>query len=136
MKSYLYHLQINIDWAHIAFYKDLMAILGWFVIFEKENDVIGYRSEHNGDLWIVTADQKEQEDYDAIGLNHIAFRTENINDIKEVEQFLRTQNLSPLFGTPRHRPEFAPKEDETYYQLIFVSLDNIQFEIVYIGPKN
>lgn len=134
MKSHLYHLQINIDYAHIAFYKNLMEFLGWSVIFEKEGDVIGYRSGQNGDIWIAAADGNERADYDNIGVNHVAFRVEKMSDVNEAQEFLERQGISPLFETPRHRPEFAP-EGETYYQITFETPDKIQFEIVYVGPR-
>lgn len=40
-----------------------------------------------------------------------------------------------IFDTPRHRPEFASNESETYYQIIFETPDKVQVEIVYIGAK-
>lgn len=135
MKSHLYHVQINIEYTrHIGFYKNLMEFLGWSIIFEKEDDVIGYHSEHNGDVWIANADKAERSDYDAIGVNHVAFRVERVEDVSEAERFLQAQGITVLFETPRHRSEFA-KPGETYYQIIFESPDKIQFEIVYIGPK-
>lgn len=135
MISHLYHLQINIRYENIFFYKELMHTLGWSVIFEKEGDVIGFRSGRNGDLWFVTADKNEPTDYDKIGVNHVAFRVETMDDVGGIDRFLQKHGIPPLFNTPRHRPEFAQKEDDTYYQVIFESPDGIQFEIVYIGPK-
>ncbi len=40
-----------------------------------------------------------------------------------------------LFGTPKHRVEFADSPKETYYQIMFESPDKILFEIVYKGEK-
>lgn len=111
-----------------------MEFLGWSVIFEKEGDVIGYRSEQNGDVWIASADKEGRADYDAIGVNHVAFRVERMSDIDEVQKFLEKQGISPMFGTPRHRPEYV-QEGETYYQIDFESPDKILFEVVYIGSK-
>lgn len=134
MKSYFYHIQINIDFLNVSFYKNLMSFLGWKVIFAKD-DVIGYKSDISGDLWFVAGEKKEHGDYDKTGVNHISIRVENIKDIDSVTDYLMNNGIETLFGTPRHRPEFSSNENETYYQIMFTSPDNVLFEIVYIGPK-
>jgi hypothetical protein len=135
MKSYLYHLQLNIDFKNFPFYKELMTFLGWIVIFEME-DLAGFKSGQNGDLWFLQSQKPEISDFDNRGVNHISLKVENKSDIDELVNFLKTKNVSPLFDTPRHRSEFASNEKETYYQVMFKTEDNILFEVVYIGPKN
>ncbi|WKZ30876.1 MAG: VOC family protein [Candidatus Dojkabacteria bacterium] len=135
MKSHLYHIQLNIDFANRDFYKELMEFMGWSVIFEKPESTIGFRSETNGDLWFIHADHQEDTDYDARGMNHIAIRVENQADINQIQAHLESNGVKMLFGTPLHRPEFASKEGETYYQIMFESPDKILWEIVYIGAK-
>ena len=49
--------------------------------------------------------------------------------------FLKRKGVAALFGTPRHRPEFAEGPGETYYQVMFASPDNVLLEVVYIGTK-
>ena len=134
MKSYLYHLQINIDFQNISFYRDLLAFMGWHVVFEDTN-VSGYKSGTNGDLWFVKTNHNEFGDYDAKGINHISLRVDQMEDVDKVREYLEKNNITMLFDTPRHRPEFVSKEDETYYQIMFESLDKILFEVVYIGLK-
>ena len=134
MKSHLGHVQIYIDYDNKEFYGDLMGLLGWSVFHEEEWET-GYRSGQNGDVWIAAAAKEGQTDHDAIGVNHIAVQVETMDDIETVGTFLKERNVPVLFGTPRHRPEFAP-EGQTYYQIDFESLDKILFEVVYIGPKH
>jgi catechol 2,3-dioxygenase-like lactoylglutathione lyase family enzyme len=135
MTSHLYHLQINIDFtANAEFYKELMELLGWSLIFETDG-LAGYKSGTTGDLWFVDADRKDKPDYDAIGTNHVGIRVEKKENIDEVVKFIEAKDIKPLFETPRHRAEFAADENSTYYQVMFESKDGILFEIVYIGAK-
>jgi catechol 2,3-dioxygenase-like lactoylglutathione lyase family enzyme len=135
MKSHLYHIQVNINFANITFYQELMTYLGWQVIFATEG-VVGYKSGQSGDIWFCKAIKNEQGDYDKTGVNHISIRVENMGDIDKFTEFLRKKNIKLLFDTPRHRSDFVSNESETYYQAMFASPDNMLFEIVYIGPKN
>lgn len=135
MNSHLYHLQINIDFQkNFTFYKDFMTFVGWTPIFEA-NDMAGYKSSEKADLWFVDAQKKELTDYDKMGVNHIAIRVESQKDVDNVVEFIKARGIPPLFETPRHRPDFATSETETYYQVIFETPDKIQVEVVYIGKK-
>lgn len=134
MKSSFYHIQINVDFQNAAFYRDLMTFLGWKPIFE-DHETLGFKSESNGDVWFYGDVKKIQGDYDAIGMNHLAFRVEESADIDSLATYLTKSNVKMLFDTPRHRPEFASSEKETYYQVMFESPDGILFEVVYIGVK-
>jgi len=134
MKSFFYHIQLNVDFAHIGFYKELMTFLGWSVIFEEHN-VVGYKSGINGDLWFIKNDSRKQSDRDGIGMNHISIRVDEMKDVDAVVNFLQEKSVTRLFETPRHRPEFS-SEGKTYYQVMFESPDKILFEVVFIGPKS
>ncbi len=133
MQSYLYHVQINIDFQNLDFYKDLMEFIGWRTIFENKN-VIGYKSSTNGDLWFVKVDNNQTTDYDTKGVNHIALKVDEKSHVDQIQRYLENNDTKMLFGTPRHRPEFSSTKDETYYQIMFESPDKILFEIVFIGP--
>ncbi len=132
MNSYLYHLQLNINFDNLDFYKGLMEFMGWNVIFEIDT-VIGYKNKTNGDLWFVKSENLEHTNYDSIGVNHISLRVDEISNVDEIKNYLETNNTQMLFNTPKHRPEFSHKPDQTYYQIMFESPDKILFEIVYIG---
>ncbi|MDA1317261.1 MAG: hypothetical protein O3B87_04525 [bacterium] len=134
MKSHLYHLQLNIDFKNLKFYKDLFEFMGWSTIVEGE-EVAGYSSGEQGDLWLVKSDSNKSQDYDDIGLNHIALRVDSVAYVDSIKDFLEKKQVKMLFDTPRHRPEFAWTPTGTYYQIMFKSPDNILFEVVYIGEK-
>ena len=68
-------------------------------------------------------------------MNHISIRVEGKEDIDKVSDFLWQNSIAALFGTPKHRSEFISAKNETYYQVMFKTVDNILFEIVYIGVK-
>ncbi len=136
MNSYFYHIQINIDFENATFYKGLFSFLGWAPIHE-ESDTVGYRSKTNGDIWFYDdGKDKEKPNYDSIGMNHLAIRVQTQKDLDSVVTYLNTEGIETLFETPRHREEFASSKEETYYQVMFKSPDNILFEVVYIGEKS
>jgi len=134
MKSHFYHIQINIDYKNLEFYKKLMIFLGWSIIFETEK-VCGFKSGKNGDLWFVNSPKKEVSDFDNLGINHLSISVEESKDVNKIANFLKQKSIELLFGTPKHRPEFVSDKNETYYQVMFKTMDNILFEVVYIGAK-
>ena len=136
MQTPLAHLQININPANMAFYKDLLGFLGWQPIYEDEGILgVGVRAPNALSLWFVAQLQQVDNDYDGPGMNHLAFRAASQGDVDAATTYLTERGVAPLFDTPRHRPEFAAAEDATYYQVMFASPDRILFEIVYTGPK-
>ena len=69
-------------------------------------------------------------------MNHIGVRADEQRDVDTVAKFLSGHGVAARFGTPRHRPEFAEGEGQTYYQVMFTFPDNTLFEVVYIGPQS
>ncbi len=134
MQSTFYHLQINIDYKNVGFYKDLFEKLGWTFIFEME-DVVGFKDANGSSLWFINAQKAEHSDFDKMGMNHVSIRVEKKEDVDEITTFLKEHSVEALFETPRHRPEFSMGEDQTYYQVMFKTEDNILFEVVYVGKK-
>ena len=68
-------------------------------------------------------------------LNHLGIRTATQADVDSAAAYLHEHGIALLFDTPRHRPEFAGSEEQTYYQIMFETPDRILIEIVYMGPK-
>ncbi len=134
MKTNLYHLQININSSSLAFYKELMAYLGWDALYETD-DMAGFGNDGDTSLWFIPAIKQQNTDYDGYGVNHISLRVDTLSDVDKAKEYLNNKGITMLFDTPRHRPEFASQEDETYYQIMFESPDKILFEIVYVGKK-
>jgi catechol 2,3-dioxygenase-like lactoylglutathione lyase family enzyme len=135
MKTNFSHIQVNIDFEkNHGFYKEFMTFLGWNVVFET-NGIIGFTSGQNGDIWFIDSKKKETMDYDMIGVNHIGIKVDTQDNLDKCIIFLKSKGINGLFDTPRHRPEFVQKPDETYYQIIFETPDKAQFELVYVGKK-
>ncbi len=133
MQSYLNHVQLNIDYKNIQFYKKLMEFLGWKVIFEDKN-ITGYTSGKTGSIWFLPKTNDAKNNYDATGVNHIGIGVDSIEPVNDIVDYLADHAVHPLFGTPRYRPEFSGDEN-IYYQIMFESPDKILFEVVCAGPK-
>ena len=133
MKSTIGHLQININLANIGFYKELFAFLGWEKVYD-EPGMLGLYAADTSSLWFAGQTRQVNNDYDGVGMNHLAISVPAQADVDAAVTFLKQHAIDCLFETPRHRPEFSGK-DETYYQVMFESPDRILFEVVYTGPK-
>jgi catechol 2,3-dioxygenase-like lactoylglutathione lyase family enzyme len=102
----------------------------------EERNMIAFGSFADFSIWFMEGLKSEEGDYDKKGVNHLGFKVEKQSDVDTVVEFLEKKNIRALFETPRHRPEFAHTEQDTYYQVMFTSPDNILFEIMYTGQKS
>ncbi len=134
MKSFLHHLQLNINSENLEFYIKLMEKLGLEVL-AKDEGYAGFHLDSKLSIWFMPKTAETNNDYDGVGLNHTSFGANSVAEVDEVVNWLREQNIPLLFDTPRHREDFAMSEDETYYQVMFESPDKLLFEIVYTGKK-
>jgi len=130
----LAHLEIRIDPANNGFYRDLLGFLGWGVLYEG-NGMLGLGASNQASLWFVGGANASKHDYDGVGVNHVAIGAESVADVDSAAAYLKEKAVVALFETPRHRPEFASSEKDTYYQVMFESPDRLLFEVVYTGPK-
>ncbi|MHB8576884.1 MAG: VOC family protein [Dehalococcoidia bacterium] len=141
MQTHVSHLQFNVQQANIPFYADLLGYLGWQVIFDGEVPapvnlhMLGIADTQGTSLWFVGQVKPVDNDYDGPGMNHLAIGAASQADVDATAAYLKEHNVELLFGTPRHRPEFAQSEDQTYYQVMFTTPDKVLLEVVYTGPK-
>lgn len=133
MKSTVEHIQINIDQANIPFYQELLGFLGWDVCYQDPN-VLGVINEQGTSLWFTGPAKAADNDYDGVGMNHLAIAVNTKIEVDEVVEYLQDHSVKALFDTPRFRPEFGSGPDHVYYQVMFESPDRILFEVVYTGP--
>jgi hypothetical protein len=96
---------------------------------------LGLEDENKVSLWFIDPIKKINNDYDGIGMNHLAISIPNQASVDEIVAYLQKHNIEMLFETPRHRPEFCSSTEETYYQVMFESPDRILFEVVYYGIR-
>jgi catechol 2,3-dioxygenase-like lactoylglutathione lyase family enzyme len=134
MQTKFGHMQVNIAAANTAFYRDLMTFLGWNVLYEGDG-FIGLGDPNGASVWFMGGAKEVANDYDGPGMNHLAISASSIADVDTAAGYLKEHGIVALFETPRHRPEFAGGEGQTYYQVMFESPDRILFEVVYTGPK-
>ena len=135
MKANLGHLQINVDPKNQVFYQELFKFLEWQVLYQDEQ-ILGVGDANQCGLWFVPGLKADANDYDGIGMNHLAISVANQADVDAAVDYLKAHNVEALFNTPCHRPEFSDGPELTYYQVMFRSPDNILFEVVYTGPKD
>lgn len=134
MQSQLGHLQLNIKRENLDFYKKLLAFLEWNVIYESD-DFIGAADKNGASVWFIGYANDAQNDYDGVGMNHLAFGVAQQGDVDAAVTYLQQNGVELLFDTPRHRAEFAQSPEHTYYQVMFESPDRILLEVVYTGVK-
>lgn len=133
MKTHIGHLQINVDPRNQSFYKELFDFLGWTPLYQDEN-MLGMGDPHGCGLWFVPGLKQIANDYDGVGTNHIAIAASSQAEVDQTVEYLKAHQITALFNTPCHRPEFSAGPQETYYQVMFKSPDNLLFEVVYTGP--
>lgn len=134
MQSQLGHIQVNVKAENIEFYKKLLAFLEWSVMYESD-EFIGAADKNGASVWFIGYANDAKNDYDGIGMNHLAFGVSAQSDVDATVDYLRKAGVELLFETPRHRAEFSQGEGQTYYQVMFESPDRVLFEVVYIGAK-
>lgn len=135
MKSAVGHIQYNIDAKNIQFYKDLLVnFFGWKVICD-ETAILGIEDIHRTSLWFTAPAKKVANDYDGPGVNHLGIGVADQDNVDQAVAYIKKHGISPLFDTPRHRPEFCSDENSTYYQVMFETPDKLLFEVVYTGSK-
>ncbi len=135
MSSTVAHLQLNISPDHLPYYRDLFGKLGWQTLYD-EHGFLGLGGAGGPSLWFAGVSNGHANDYDGPGLNHLAIGLPSVAEVDAMAAWLTERGTALLFDTPRHRPEFAGGEDQTYYQIMFETPDRILVEFVYTGLKD
>lgn len=131
MKSFIYHIQINVTNRDksFEFYKDLLGYFGYKVLYEGKQDL--GMSNRTTDIWLMETPGKYKEagyHRKRTGVNHLAFGVESKEDVdKFIEEFLKQKEITPLYNSPRHYPEY----EEGYYAVFFEDPDRIKLEVTY-----
>lgn len=134
MPSKLYHLQVNVSSAAVLpFYRDLFGYLEWRPIHD-EGGVVAF-SDGGVNVWLIpTAARFLPRGFHrkGTGLNHLAFRVERREEVDRFrERFMAPRGITPLYGTPREFPEYAPG----YYAVFFEDADRLKLEVVHLPPR-
>ena len=126
---------VNIQGSNQSFYKGLFNFLGWKLLVDHPK-MLGVEDENKVSLCFLDPIKKVDNDYDGIGMNHLAISVPSQASVDETVVYLQKHEIKTLFETPRHRPEFCASTDVTYYQVMFESPDRILFEVVYTGFRS
>lgn len=132
MKSFVYHLQINVSnkTKSFAFYKELLGLLGYRVRNEGD-DYLGM-SNGTTDLWFIQTSEnflKNKYHRKNTGINHLALGVETKTDVDTIfDRFLKPKKIKPLYDSPKEFPEYTTG----YYALFFEDPDRIKVEVTYI----
>lgn len=131
MKSFLYHIQVNVSDAQkcFPFYKELLTLMGYTITLDE---TWGFgASNSTTDLWVVASEKKYQTHpfhRKNVGLNHLSFGVGKREDVEEImEKFLTPRGIKPLYDSPREYPEYGPG----YYAVFFEDPDRVKIEITY-----
>ncbi len=135
MPNSISHIQFNINPANLSFYRDLLAFLGWTPIHDADG-VLGVGGKGGCSLWFSGQGKDTANDYDGPGVNHLGIAADSQGEVDAAVTWLAEHDVPALFETPRHRPDFAAGESDTYYQVMFETPDRILLEVVYTGPKD
>jgi catechol 2,3-dioxygenase-like lactoylglutathione lyase family enzyme len=134
VKTHLGHVVVLCKPESVGFFRELFEFLEWKRTYDDGN-IISVSDGGKCDLWIEGIANDARNDYDGVGLNHLAVVAERKDDVDAAADYLRGKGVEMLFGTPCNRPEHASSENDLYYSVMFHSPDRILLEVVYTGPK-
>ncbi len=130
------HIEINVSDITISksFYTKILAPLGWKQFDLNDKDIVGYKALDSTHLFLVQTERgytNNQFHRKNIGLNHIAFRVETIEQVDQYAAFLETESIKKLYHEqPKdYSSEYAT---EHYYAIFFEDPDRIKLEIVFV----
>lgn len=131
MKTFVYHLQINVSDSgkSFPFYKELLRLLGYKTTHDGKK-VLGL-SNGTTDFWLIQTNKPFLPNgfhRKNVGLSHVAIgvtKKENVDKI--VKNFLEPRKIKPLYDSPKKFPEYQ----KDYYAVYFEDPDRMKLEIVY-----
>ncbi len=137
MPAQVNHIQLNVNAANLTFYREfLLGFLGWTVVSEMDRYFGATRPGGGASLWFVGYANDATNDYNGRGMNHLAFGVQAQAEVDEAVIYLRGRGIEPLFETPLHDAMPPPRQDQTYYRVMFESPDRILLEFAYSGPRS
>ena len=127
MNARFYHISINVH--DFEFYKRLLEYLGFRIVVEYKR---GFgASDDASSIWVFQITKKYAVrgfHRKNIGLNHVAFRVANREDVDTFyKNYLLQHGIPVLYGGPAERPEY----EKGYYAVYFEDPDRIKLEVVH-----
>jgi catechol 2,3-dioxygenase-like lactoylglutathione lyase family enzyme len=131
MKTQLQHIQLNVGDRETgySFYRDLFGYFEYQAVDADEN-LLGF-TDGRMMFWVVPSEPRFSDrafHRKAPGLNHIAFRVENRDDVDRfAAEFLAGRGITLLYDSPKEMPEYGG----AYYAVYFEGPDRIKLEVMY-----
>lgn len=131
MKSFVYHIQINVSnrEASFGFYKELLSFFGYKILYEGSEDL--GMSNKTTDIWLMVSPEKFKDNgfhRKRVGMNHLAFGVETKKEVDRfIKEFLNVKGIKPLYDSPRAYPEY----EDGYYAVFFEDPDRIKLEVTF-----
>jgi hypothetical protein len=129
MKACFYHIKLNV--SDPSFYKAFLAELGFKVTTEFDT---GFgASDGKSSIWVFKTSENNQKDfnYQATGLNHLAFRVKSKSDVDTFyKNYLLKNGISILFKPAEHSNYNRGKG---YYAVFFEDFDKIKLEVACVA---
>ena len=132
MKTFLYHVQINVRdaAASLPFYRALFQYFEYTTLRETR-DLLGV-SNGTTDFWMIETPRERRDapfHRKNTGLNHLAFGVRQRSDVDRfVAEFMKPRGIVPLYDSPRDYPEYRPG----YYGVFFEDPDRLKVEIAHV----
>jgi catechol 2,3-dioxygenase-like lactoylglutathione lyase family enzyme len=132
MKTFLYHVQINVGDAAVStpFYRALFGYLEYTTVVEA-NDVLGV-SNGTTDFWMIATPRDRRAagfHRKNAGINHLCFGVRDRNEVDRfVAEFMQPRGIAALYNSPREYPEYRPG----YYAVFFEDPDRLKIEIAHV----
>ncbi len=106
------------------FYDLLLPILG-YEIFQEFNSGFSYRCDTEYIVFVEVRDKYKANEYNRcnVGLNHIAFKTENPQTVYKINKILKSNSIKMLYNN-----KYLDSESPTIY---FEDPDRIKIEITF-----
>ena len=134
MKAFVYHMEVNVRDAAVSlpFYRDLLGYLEFRCVHDDAS-VAGY-SDGRTSIWLIeTASSHTGPGFHRkrTGLNHLAFRVPQRNDVDRFAKDFLPRGLAPSMNATRV-PQYRPG----YYAVFFEDPDRLKLEVVHlpVGP--
>ena len=131
MKTFLYHVQINVGEAarSLPFYRDLFAYFEYRVLHDT-GDVLAV-TNGTTDFWLIETPAGRRRGFhrQTEGLNHLAFGVGRREDVDVfVSEFLLPRGVPALYESPREYGEYRPG----YYAVFFEDPDRLKVEVAHV----
>ena len=132
----LAHIEINVSDLKKSreFYSKIFNFLGWKEIsLDKPDLITGFRAEDKTHIFLVQTEERfSSNGYHRknVGMNHVAFRVNNPEEVDNLNTFLQELGISTLYthGPADYSSEY---QMEHYYAVFFEDPDRMKLEVVY-----